>query len=153
MTIRTTAMDAEVETAFRVSIQRHEYDFNDLAGEVERRIVATISQAPEGCHYFNPAATVSCSQPTNAFFAKVRQEQARWCRIASKVIKKRERRRVNSWVSHERLSNKFARFLDRSICFTGLLVVDGQIMPHHQWLKLRWGSSPGAPIGDVRAEQ
>jgi hypothetical protein len=131
--IRTTAMDAEVETAFRVSIQRYEYDFNDLAGEVERRIVATIGQAPEGCHYFNPAATVSCSQPTNAFFAKVRQEQARWCRIASQTFKKRERRRVKSWISHERVSNKHTRYLDRATCLTGVLFIDGRPVPHHQW--------------------
>jgi hypothetical protein len=126
-------MDTDVELAPRVTVQRHDYDFNDLAGGVDQRIIATIGQTPEGCHYFNPAVTVSCPQPTLEFFTKVRQEQARWCRIASQTFKKRERRRVKSWISHERGSNKHARYLDRAACLTGILFIDGRLVPHHLW--------------------
>lgn len=133
VTTRTTVMDADVELAPRVTVQRHAYDFNDLAGGVDQRIIATIGQTPEGCHYFNPAVTISCPQPTAAFFAKIRKEQARWCRIAGQTFKKRERRRVRFWISHERVSNKYARYLDRAACLTGILFIDGRPVPHHRW--------------------
>lgn len=133
MTIRTTIMDADCEPVPSVTVQRHAYDFNDLAGGVDQRIITTIGQTPEGCHYFNPGVTVSCPQPTLAFFAKVRQEQARWCRIASQTFKKRERRRVKIWISHERITDKHARYLDRAACFTGILFINGRPVPHHRW--------------------
>lgn len=124
-------MDSDAEPDPQVRVQRHAYDFNDLAEEVAQRLT-TINQAPAGCHYLNPAVTVSCSQPTPAFFALVRREQARWCRIASQTIRKRERRRVKSWACLEPASNKFARYLNRAACLTGLLFIDGRLFPYHQ---------------------
>ncbi|ODA29091.1 hypothetical protein [Planctopirus hydrillae] len=119
-------MDTDTEPDPQVRVQRHVYDFNDLAGGLAQRLT-TIMDAPAGCHYLNPAVSVSCSQPTPAFFAKVKQEQARWCRIASQTFRKRERRSAKSWISHERITNKYARFLDRAACFTGFLFIDGKV--------------------------
>lgn len=133
MITRTAVIDVDAELTPKVVVRRHIYDFNDLAGGIDQQIIITIGQTPEGCHYFNPAATVSCHQPTPAFFAKVRQEQARWCRIASQTFKKRERRRVKTWVSHEWIRHKYARYLDRAVCFTGVLFISGRLVPHHQW--------------------
>jgi hypothetical protein len=132
MTSRTTGMDIDAETDLQVSVQRHAYDFNDLAGGVGQRLT-TIIQTPAGCRYLNPAVTVSCPQPTRAFFAKVQREQARWSRIASQTFRKQVRRRVKTWVSLEPASGKYARFLHRSACLTGLLFIDGRLVPHHQW--------------------
>lgn len=132
VTSRITVMDADEEPDQQVRVQRHVYDFNDLAGGVSQRLT-TIIHAPAGCHYLNPAVTVSCSQPTPAFFAEVRREQARWCRIASQTFRKRERRRVKNWASSEPVSNRYARYLDRAACLTGLLFIDGRHVPHNQW--------------------
>jgi hypothetical protein len=125
-------MDSDAELDPQVRVRRHAYDFNDLADGVATRLI-TVNQAPAGCHYLNPAVTVSCSQPNPAFFALVRREQARWCRIASQTIRKRERRRVKSWVCLEPASNKYASYLNRAACLTGLLFIDGQMVPHHRW--------------------
>jgi len=132
VTSRITVMDADEEPDQQVRVQRHVYDFNDLAGEVGQRLT-TIIHAPAGCHYLNPAVTVSCSQPTPGFFAVVRREQARWCRTASDSIKKRERRRVKTWVCLEPATTKYARYLNRAACLTGLLFIDGEMVPHHRW--------------------
>lgn len=136
MTTRTTAMESDSdEPTPRVTSRRHWYDFNDLAEGVGQRILTVVRHTPEGCHYFTPAATVSCPSPTPAFFAKVRQEQAHWCRIASQTFRKRARRRVRSWTSNQHFGNKHHRYLDRAICLTGILFIDGRIVPHHRWPK------------------
>lgn len=133
VTSRTTVMDVDAEPDPQVVVQRHSYDFNDLAGGVGQQIMTVIGNAPEGCHYFNPAITVSCSLPTTAFFGKIRQEQARWCRIASQTFRKRDRRSAKKWVSHEIIGDKHLRYLDRAMCFTGALFINGSLVPHHKW--------------------
>lgn len=125
-------MDADEEPHLQVRVRRHGYDFNDLAEGVGQRLTV-INQSLAGCHYLNPAVTVSCSQPTPAFFTLVRREQARWCRIASQTFRKRERRQVKSWVCLEPAISKYARYLNRTACLTGLLFIDGRHVPHHLW--------------------
>jgi hypothetical protein len=133
VTAHTKVIDADIDRDPRVKVRRHVYDFNDLAEGVGQRIITTVGRHPQGCHYFTPAVTVSCPMPTAAFFAKVRQEQARWCRIASHTFRKRQRRRVKSWIGHEPRDSKLARYLDRAMCLTGILFIDGSVVPHHQW--------------------
>lgn len=132
MISKTAVIDADEEPHLQVRVQRHDYDFNELAERVGQRLTAVI-QAPAGCHYLNPAVTVTCPQPTTAFFSVVRREQARWCRTASESIKKRERRRVKNWVCSEPAINKYDRYLNRSACLTGILLIDGKMVPHHRW--------------------
>ncbi len=132
MNSRTIVMDADEEPDPQVSVQHHVCDFDDLASGVGQRLT-TIIRAPTGCHYLNPAVTVSCSQATPAFFALVRREQARWCRIASQTFRKRERRRVKTWVCLDPAISKYARYLDRAACLTGLLFINGKLVPHHRW--------------------
>ena len=132
---RTTVMDADIgEAEVTVKIQRHTSDMHTLAEDVGQRAVTTLKQHPTGCFFFNPATTVSCPQPTEEFFRVIRKEQARWCRQAGNSFPRKLRRSSSHWVSGgEWISNKFARYLDRSCCFTGVLFIDGQLVLPHDW--------------------
>lgn len=133
---RTIVLDNDdLEQTPRVLVQRHRPDFENLAEAVFQRILATVGQSATGCHYFNPATTVSCTGPTLAFFVVVGKEQARWCRQVRHTFPKRTRRRVQNWVSHERTNHMFDRYLNRAACFTGILFIDQQLVPPHLWPK------------------
>lgn len=131
---QTTVMDADRDDgSATITIQRHSPNMNDLAEEVGERITARLKQNPAGCIYFNPAVTISCPLPDGLFFQIVRKEQARWCRQASKTIPRKVRRNVSAWVSHRRINNKYDRYLDRALSFTGILFIDGEIILSTLW--------------------
>jgi hypothetical protein len=134
-TTRTTVMDAEPAKAqARIDIQRHPTDMHTLSDDVGNRIVATLKRNQAGCVYFNPAVTVSCPSPTTGFFQVIAKEQGRWCRQARDGFAKKARRSASSWVGGGDLfDHKFARYLDRALCFTGVLFIDGQLVLPHNW--------------------
>ncbi len=136
-TTYSTVMDAESDDdEALVTIQRHPIDMHVLTEDVGHRVVATLNRNPAGCFYFNPAVTVSCSIPTADFFCILRKEQAKWCRQASKTFPRNVRRTASKWVGGgEWINHKYARFLDRALCFTGILFIDGQLIPSHAWAK------------------
>jgi hypothetical protein len=116
-----------------IRIHRHTPNMAYLAEEVERRIIARLGHNPAGCVYFNPAVTISCSQPNPEFLQIVKKEQARWCRQASKTFKNHARRRVSSWISPAVVNGERDQFHDRALCFTGILFINGKMIPHHNW--------------------
>ena len=142
-TTRTTVMDADpTEAEAAVNVHPHLIDMHTMSDDVGRRVVITLKQRPAGCVYFNPAVTVTCPEPTTEFFRIVKKEQARWCRQASKTFPRNARRSPSRWVSGgEWISNKYARYLDRTLCFTGILFIDGQFVPPPKWSKVRTGAS------------
>ncbi len=134
--VKTTVMDAVLTKAdTRVVIQRHPTDFNTLSDDVKHRIETTLNRNSTGCVYFNPAVTVSCPTPTPEFIRIVRMEQGRWCRHASITsFPKHVRRTASNWVGGgEWIKNKYDRYLDRALCFTGILFIDGQLILPHNW--------------------
>lgn len=135
MTTRTAVLDTDVAAqTLKVSVQRSPVDFQNLSEAVGQRITATLERSPRGCHYFNPAVTVSCPEPTPEFFAMLRKEQARWCRQAGKTFPRKVRRSPARWISGGHwVSDKHARYLDRALCFTGALFIEGQFIASHRW--------------------
>lgn len=132
---RTSCLDADHKpTTEKVRIHRHQPDMHTLADDVGNRIKATLEVNPTGCHYFNPAVTVFCAEPVPVFFRTVRREQSDWCRRTNGTFLRRARRRASSWVSGgEWISHKFRRYLDRALCFTGILFIDGELVLPHKW--------------------
>lgn len=134
---RTTSMDAVLnERRPKICIQRHSVDWESLADDVGLRVAQSLRDDPTGCRYFNPAVTVSSPDPSPEFYRVVRKEQARWCRQSRSDFGKKARRSPRSWVTDEgEISNKYARFLDRALCFTGILFIGGQLIQPHNWPK------------------
>jgi hypothetical protein len=127
-------MDADRDDrSDRITIQRHSPNMNDLAEDVGERIAARLEKNPAGCIYFNPAVTICCPLPKVEFIQIVRKEQGRWCRQASRTIPRRVRRIVSAWVSHRQISNKYGRYLDRALSFTGIMFIEGEIIPSSLW--------------------
>lgn len=134
VTTRISVLDIDNEPTPKVTVLRHPVDFHNLADDVAERITATIVKTPIGCHYFNPAVTISCPEASPVFFAVIKKEQARWCRHAGKTILRKNRRSSSRWVSGgEWMGNKLARYFDRALCFTGILFIDGKFIPPHSW--------------------
>lgn len=133
--IKTKVMDADNnEVESKVQIHRHHFDMHTLAEDVGKRVVTKLEQNPTGCVYFNPVVTIYCPRLLPEFFRVVKNEQARWCRQASKTFPCRVRRRSSHWISGgEWISHKYARYLDRALCFTGILFIDSQVVPSHSW--------------------
>lgn len=132
---RTTVLDeVQIEAKLDVRIDRHPVDWNTLAEDVAERISAALRRGDSGCRYFNPAVTVTCLQPTPEFFRIVRKERARWCRRAGNTIPRSVQRGSSRWISGgEWISNKYARYLDRALSFTGILFIEGQPVLRHDW--------------------
>ncbi len=131
---RTLVMDQESsEPNSKIRIHRHSINMNTLSEDVGQRIVSTLKMNPTGCWYFAPAVSVTCPRPTAEFFEVLKKEQARWCRHASKTFPRTVRRSASSWVSGGIwISNNYARYLDRALCLTGILFIDGRIvLPQH----------------------
>ena len=98
--------------------------------------MTSIVMNPIGCHYFNPAVTLTCLQPSPEFLQIIRKEQARWCRQAGKTISRSNRRSPSRWIGGgQSIRNKYARFLDRAVSFTGVLFIDGKVIPPDSWPK------------------
>ena len=135
---RTTVLDeVTIDARPEVQIDRHPVDWNTLAEDVAGRIKTALQQGVAGCRYFNPAVTVTCLQPTPEFFGMARKEQAHWCRRARHTIPRSNRRSSSRWTSGGQLiSNKFARYLDRALCFTGVLFIDSKLILPHEWASL-----------------
>ena len=132
---RTTVLDeVPIDARTDVRIDRHHPDWNALAEDVVGRIEASLQQGATGCRYFNPAVTVACPLPSQEFFRIVCEERARWCRRAGNTIPQKNRRSTSNWISGGQwISDKFARYLDRALCFTGILFIDGKFIPPHSW--------------------
>ena len=131
---RTTVMDADPDDdPSSIKIQRHSPDFNNLADEVAERIAAHLGQNPSGCVYFNPAVTISCSQPRPKFFQRIKKEQASWCGRASSTFENSVHRKVSSWISPAVVNGERDQYYDRALCFTGILFINGKMIPHHNW--------------------
>ncbi len=123
---------------FHLAIARHPIDMNSLVEDISQRIATILGSNAIGCFYFNPAVTVTCSDPLPVFFNVVKKEQSRWCRQASATFTRRVRRRASQWVSGgEWTTDKFDRFKDRALCFTGVLFIDGKAIPHHEWQMIK----------------
>lgn len=134
---QTTSMDAVLnDLGPKVRIQRHHVDRQSPADDVHSRIVKSLDAKPTGCLYFNPAVTVSSAGPSPDFFRIVRKEQARWCRQSRSDFYKNARRSSKNWVTDEGwINDKFVRFMDRALCFTGILFIGGRLIQPHNWPK------------------
>lgn len=134
---RTTVLDeVPIDAEPEVQVDRHSPDWNTLSEDVAGRIETVLKRDSTGCRYFNPAVTVTCHQPSPEFLQIIRKEQARWCRQAGKTISRSNRRNPSRWTgSGQWISNKYARFLDRALSFTGVLFISGRLIPPHAWPK------------------
>ena len=81
------------------------------------------------------ASAISDPHPRPAFFRLVKKEQARWCKTASESIKNKVRRKVSTWISPAVVYGDIDRYHDRALCFTGILFINGKMIPHHNWPK------------------
>jgi hypothetical protein len=130
----TTSLDDDQPLGREVLVTHYRPDFETLAEEVGNRAVKELSRNAAGCLYLNPLVTIRCRIPDQAFFKAVRRFQAQWCRRTKHTFPRRARRKVADWVGGgEVQSTRYGRFLDRSLCFTGVLFIDGRIIAPHDW--------------------
>ena len=115
----------------RVRVKKHRPDTMQLGEQVRRRLMAMTS-VPY-CLYVNPLATVSCREPTPEFFKEVRRRQAQWCKQSRTLFGQDARRSAKHWGSDRGWLTKQERFLERALCFTGALFINGKLMPPHRW--------------------
>jgi len=131
---RTTSLDDDYLVRPKVQVTHYRPDFHTLSQDVGGRAVGELSRVRSGCIYLNPIVTIRCSCPHEAFFEKVWRFQAQWCRRAKTAFSERGRRNVAEWVGGgEVLTTKYGKFLDRSLCFTGILFIDGKVVAPHDW--------------------
>ncbi len=105
--------------------------------EISCRIPGGDGHRTRPCYAFmNPIATVISSEPTKQFFRTVRKRQSEWCQRSRTTFGRRSTRRTKNWVMPEGSSSKHDRFLQRSLCFIGILFVDGSIVPPHEWSQI-----------------
>lgn len=88
------------------------------------------------CFYINPETAVLCQFATAEFFERVRKVQGKWCRRMNHVFDRRSLRRVRDWVSADSEAQPpEAKYLERAFALTGVLSVEGQLIPSWMWPK------------------
>ena len=117
-------------------VRRHDPDIENLLDQVTSRVTDILKNEQPRYAFMNPIATVICSEPTKQFFRTVRKRQSEWCQRSRTTFGRRSTRRTKNWVMPEGSSSKHVRFLQRSLCFTGILFVDGIIVPPHEWPRI-----------------
>jgi hypothetical protein len=106
-----------------VYVRTHPVNWDDLEQDTGARVLEIGRRKLMGCFYFNPQFTVSCSEPSVAFFRKARKCQAAWCRTVSQVLGSSNRRRAAKRVGP----------IERQLVFTGVLVIDGSHVDPREW--------------------
>jgi hypothetical protein len=117
-------------------VRRHHPDIENLLEQVTSRVTDILSTEQPRYAFMNPIATVICSEPTSQFFRTVRKRQSEWCQRSRTTFGRRPTRQTKNWVTLEAIPSKLDRFLQRSLCFTGILFVDGNIVPPHEWSRI-----------------
>jgi hypothetical protein len=127
-----SAMDADGEETpgergtRRVSVRKHrvdDEDWNDLAAVTRERILKLKPQPPGSCIYLNPAFTVEAPEFSAEFSQEARRCQRAWLRTMNRTLGNRNRK-------HFAIR---ADFLTRQLAHTGMLIVNGNIVPPHDW--------------------
>lgn len=122
-----------------VRVYRHVPDFENLELQVAVRMGLILNTESPSCLYVNPLCSVLCDAPDAEFFETARRFQGQWCRQARSTFIRQRTRRTRDWVSMVPGSNepkrrqKYFRYLERAVVFTGLLFVNGKIVPARQW--------------------
>ena len=115
-----------------VTVQHYQPNWEDPGAEVWKRIESFGQQFPTAL-FLNPRATVSCDVPTPLFFRTVRKIQGKWCQLCSTTFARRVRRSVKDWGNALGTPKREVRYWDRAACLIGILLVNGEFTPPHQW--------------------
>jgi hypothetical protein len=115
-----------------VMVERHQPNLEDPGPEVEDRIMLLPQPFPN-CLYLNPIVTVTCDEATPEFFRTVRKQQGLWCCRCKTTYPRKARRSVKDWVNSSGAPRREERYLDRALCFIGLLFLNGSLIPPHKW--------------------
>lgn len=130
--------DGPVER-INLKVYRHIPDFEKLDKQVAVRLCLILRMESPPYLYVNPICSIICDRPAPEFFELARQFQGQWCRRSQQTITRRRTRRAREWVSLSPWSNepkrkqKYYRYLERSLVFTGVLFIDGRHIPAGQW--------------------
>ena len=136
---RVAYLDAELSEQNRpkVIVRRHPVNLDMVCEHTSERVTTILADEPHQSVYLNPAFTVSSPEPTPAFFREVRKRQAEWCRRASRTFPSSVRRRVSLWVSDAGpFRSKGERYFHRALCYTGVLLVNGNFIYPCNWKRL-----------------
>lgn len=131
--------DSKEQTAIIVQSRTPNFDY--LVEESTRKASHLWERYQAGelqcrCIYINPETVVLCQFATAEFFERVRKVQGKWCRRMSQVFDRRSLRRVRDWVSADiEAQPKEAKYLERAFALTGVLSVEGQLIPSWMWPK------------------
>lgn len=143
-TIRTVNLDDETFVPHtrhqsEVTILHHQPHFENLAEEVAFRTQEFLESEHPRYLYANPIVTISCEDPAPEFFRIARKRQSQWCQRFRKVLGRSSFRKVQNWTlvpgekEMPRKLRKYLKFIERSLCLTGLLFIDGKPIPSDQW--------------------
>lgn len=120
-----------------LKIRDCEPDFDNMADVVDRRVGEWRGQ-PTGVAYFTPDVTITADSLSHAFMRAVRKYQGRWAKRSETTFPRWARKSVRNWVSPKPRQSKYEKFLERAFCFTGVLLVNGKILPPHEWPDRHW---------------
>jgi hypothetical protein len=77
----------------QVLVKKYPVDWNEPADDTAIRALQLIRHRTPGCHYLNPAYTVSADSNCPEFIRRARQYRIRWCTELCKVFGSGGRRR------------------------------------------------------------
>ena len=113
----------------RVSVRNHRVHgemWDDLAAATNDRIVKFRPHPPGWCVYLNPGFTVEGPEFSLEFTQEARRCQRAWLRTMNRTLGNRHRR-------HFAIK---ADFLTRQLAHSGMLIVNGNIVPPQDWTSM-----------------
>jgi hypothetical protein len=121
-----------------VRVRHYKPDLQSPGDAVRARIIK-LPAIHRGCIYFNPVAEVISDHPSQAFFQEVQLRQRQWFKASRTIFGRHVRRRVKDWASDYGPLTKKEKFIDRAVCYTGILLIDGEIIQPHRWKQFEAG--------------
>jgi len=109
-----------------VRVEQHqlpEWDEDAWAATTAERVGEIARDNRAGCFYLNPIFTVSAASFSAEFSRKARKCQASWYRRVDQVLLRKHRKR----------RERALTFLERQLAYTGILIIDGNPVPPHEW--------------------
>jgi len=118
-----------------VRVKEHqipECDEGDWIEFIAKKVGEIAIGSRAGCFYLNPLFTVSASWFSAEFSRKARKCQANWYRRVDQALQRKHRKRRERELD----------FWSRQAAYTGILIIEGQPVPPHEWTAMETNSKP-----------
>jgi len=115
---------------------QHRPDFNgweELVQPVNERVSKYRRSKEFRCVYLNPAVTILSPELSKVFYEQAQQHRTEWCKRIKQTLGKHRLEKTKDFGDPALKLNRKLKFLFRSLTYTGVLFIHGELIQPHRW--------------------